>query len=150
MRSTDQKYTQVRGSDDGVGARQMELCLAPEGGRYPDICTDFELHLEGSEISRRRFQEFRSMGLSGAWQQVAARIGVESFLEVWQMLDAAMATSDDRRVHVPKYSRYEKHQRNLLVRSLADTGLNLKEIQIKLFQEGYSLSIRSIDRIIQD
>jgi len=150
MRSSNQKYLREQPSCDGVGARQMELPLSPEGGEYLDNCSISEVSIQGSEKSRRLFEELLDMGLPPLWRQIAAVVGPEAFLDIWQMLDGALAFGDDRRVHVPQFSRFERYQRNLMIKSLADADHSPQEIRSHLYGQGYHLSLKSISRIIQD
>ncbi len=150
MCNSNRKYPSTQASTDGVGARQMELPLAPEGGEYLDNCSFSEAQLQGSEKSRRLFGELQEMGLPPVWRQIAARIGPESFLDIWQLLDGALSITDHRRVHVPHFSRFERYQRNLFIKSLAASDYSPKEIRSQLFGQGHYLSLKSITRIIQD
>lgn len=78
-----------------VGARQPSPAAPAPGGGYPEIYTFSEPALRPSENRAvtapekdPRLQQLREIGLNHIWQKVAAEIGYDNFLRMWQILDS--------------------------------------------------------------
>lgn len=118
-RSSERKYRVIQ----GVGARHKETNIPSGGGRYLDNCT----YSENSDFpSDPRMAELRLLKLPQMWIDMASKIGVDSFLEVWKMLDAS---TDDRALYIPAHSKYLKLQRDLTIQQLSREGHNGVEIK---------------------
>lgn len=152
MRGKNKKYTLEEGVNSGVGVRQGQMDMFQEGGRYLDNCTDFKVELRAPvcEKTARFFEDIRGMKLPPIWKAAAEILDPDLFLELWQLLDSHIDTTDDRRLYVPKFGTYEKHQRNLMIHSMKDIGVKSSEIQKRLRSSGHYLSARSIERILQE
>lgn len=137
----------------GVGGRQDRDPPRRGGGGYLDICTISGLPL-GRARADSRVDELREMGLSPVWRQVAERVGYETFLVVWQVLDQASKESQNWnykgciRLNMPSFKRFLKRQRNLWIQQLAAEGYTGQQIQSLLWGKlRIELSLTSIDRI---
>jgi hypothetical protein len=60
---------------------------------------------------------------------VAAVIGFDAFMTLWQALATVDVAGSRDRVVMPKLSTYMRYQRNQLMRSLAAEGLDLAAIR---------------------
>lgn len=138
----------------GVGGRQEAAPRAAGGGGYLDICgaPGFKRTAAAAFPADPRLDELRQIGLPYRWLQVAQSIGVDAFLITWQILDQENRDGGGgarARFRVPMFSRYLRFQRNRYVRTLAESGKRVHEIQqsvrLQLCEE---LSERHIARII--
>jgi hypothetical protein len=84
------------------------------------------------------------------WLQLAERIGMDAFLELWRTLD-----EDETRagtsilISMPRLSRFLRYQRNQSILDLYRDGLDLVEIQKHLCREFCEhISMRHIARVI--
>lgn len=153
----------------GVGARQAPPSTSRRGGGYLNECT-------GSELSRRAPKKFAgipvsgagtaeqireaqllteldAMGLSSVMLQVAAQIGFDAFMAMWQILDLApdALTDSESAIHVrlPRLQAYRRYQRNRFVEALAAAGWTQPEIREKVKAElGEELSQRHTRRLM--
>ena len=124
-RSSNSKCENAGQKVDREGGRQEDPAHRIEGGGYLDNCTD----LKFSKNDFCEISDLRKMGLSGRWLAVAERIGVESFLEMWEELCYQVRESDDdRRVNVPCFSSYRRFQRDQVIKTRKAEGLSRKEI----------------------
>lgn len=135
----------------GVGARRPGTPRPDPGGGYQHIYTETEHPLKKiapAALEDPRVDELRAMGLSPKWIRVAEVIGVEGFLRMWQILDGGDRTQNCR-IYIPNFGAYLRYQRNRLILSLGDQGLNTNEIRQRvrnlLCEE---ISERHIDRIL--
>ncbi|MTI15218.1 hypothetical protein E1189_19670 [Sansalvadorimonas verongulae] len=104
------------------------------------------------EKSAAPLAELARMGVSRTWQRVAAVIGVEAFLEMWQILDQShdqeAELNSSIRVTVPRYERFLRYQRNLVIRTLANQGSSPAVIQEYLRAEmNIHISLRTVQRV---
>lgn len=76
-----------------------------------------------------RLAELRRVGLPQPWPRVAAAIGFDAFMALWQALATVDVAGSRDRVVMPKLSTYMRYQRNQLMRSLAAEGLDLDAIR---------------------
>lgn len=90
-----QRKNGVADYNQGVGARQPSPASPAQGGGYPEIYTFSESALRPSENCAAgtpekdpRLQQLREIGLNHIWQKVAAEIGYDNFLRMWQILDS--------------------------------------------------------------
>lgn len=103
---------------------------APPGGGYQDVCTKTGARF-GAPAPRvdPRLLELRRVGLPQPWPRVAALIGFDAFMTLWQALATVDASGSRDRVVMPKLSTYMRYQRNQLMRSLSADGLNFDQIR---------------------
>jgi hypothetical protein len=91
------------------------------------------------------------MGLRQVWLRVAARIGVDAFLDLWAIVDQAECAipSGSLRIDMPRFSRYLRYQRNRLIETWVERGMSREQIRAAIRDElREDLSQRHIDRII--
>lgn len=93
------------------------------------------------------------MGLSSVMLQVAAQIGFDAFMAMWQILDLApdALTDSESAIHVrlPRLQAYRRYQRNRFVEALAAAGWTQPEIREKVKAElGEELSQRHTRRLM--
>lgn len=119
----------------------------PRGG-YQDECSGSEFAVRAADV---RLVELRRSGVGKAWMAVAEAIGYEAFLVVWQVLDGLPEVADDRhRVYVPRWPSFLRFQRNLLVRTLAQTGASPEQIQAEVLREvGEMMSRTHVRRLVK-
>ena len=81
---------------EGVGVRQTKTATHPQGGGYLEIYTFSELPIRPSEKNcvasppkkDPRLNQLREIGLNHIWQEVAAAIGYDNFIKMWEILDS--------------------------------------------------------------
>lgn len=131
-----------------LGARHRRPAPPAMGGGYQDECRGSEFAVRAADA---RMAELRRSGVGKAWLAVAEAIGYESFLVAWQVLDSLPEVADDRhRVYVPRWPSFLRHQRNLLVRGMAQAGASPEEIQAAVRREiGEEMSRTHVRRIIK-
>lgn len=138
------------------GARQGPLPPARAGGGSRPICTG-----SGAAVGRSargaagaaaapadppaedpRLAELRALGLSHVWLRVAEVIGFDAWLQAWEVMATDDAVVDDRRrVYVPPLESFMRYQRNLVIRSMAESGASVDQILQRLradFRESWS------------
>jgi len=154
----------------GVGARQARPGPGPGWGGYLDERTSPEvaqgarknfaqlaLSGAGRPDQLRETQllfELDAMGLSSTMLLVAAAIGFDNFMAMWQILDSSPdALSDSEsaiHVRLPRLQAYRRYQRNRFVEALATAGWTQPEIREKVKAElGEELSQRHMRRLMQ-
>lgn len=136
-------------SAPGVGGRQGDSPTPGRGGGYQDSCTVLEFSRR-APADDPRLDELRRIGLQRVWIEVAQRIGVDAFLEVWRVLDADPSSYTGGRLVVPLrlYRSYLRFQRNRYIEALSARGLSPREIQRRVQQQlCESVSLRNIHRI---
>lgn len=94
------------------------------------------------------------MGLSTTMLQVAAEIGFDNFMAMWEILDRApeALTDTESAIHLrlPRLQAYRRYQRNRFVEALAAAGWTQPEIRAKVKAElGEKLSDRHMRRLMQ-
>ena len=133
----------------GVGGRHAAPAPPPRGGGYLDICTTFQAPLGRDP----RLDALRQMGLHHTWQQVAAAIGMDAFLEMWRILDAEERfhhEGDGLRVSLRRYRSFLRFERDRYICALADAGLSTNDIRQRLADQfGENLSPKRIRLIIE-
>lgn len=138
----------VDASAQGVGGRQGGSLSSLEGGGYQDVYTPqgFIFKKNGDP----RIDELRAMGLGKKWIEIAERIGVDAFLEVWQILDSGGASHrEEVRIYIPAFNTYLRFQRNRLIVALAEQGHDDVSIQQSLRKHlCEEISRRHITRIV--
>lgn len=124
---------------EGVGARHQAMHSPKGGGGYQDICSELELAVKKSrenfeKIFQPTLEDLREMGLSGKWLEVAEKIGVENWLEVWRILDNSNIDEpshlrENLRVRIPLFSRFRRFYRNQVIYLLTEAGHDSHEIE---------------------
>jgi len=137
---------------EGVGGRQEEVAPPPGGGGYLQNCRVFKFSAPPPQKSARdpRLQELHDLGLQRVWLEVAETIGVDSFMQMWRILDAdpACRHSDGLlEITLKKHSAYLRHVRNRMIRRLHGTSTTEQIRKRVLEQFGEELSLRHIERI---
>lgn len=135
-----------------LGGGSAKGSRAPEhGGGYQDVCTKTLAAVGAPAAPDPRLAELRRVGLPQPWPRVAALLGYDDFMRLWQ----AMATVDGLgardRVVWPKLTTYLRYQRNLLLRTLAADGLTVEQIRAQLHQVTSEVpSLSHIKRLIDE
>lgn len=107
-------------------------------GGYPDVCTDFEFSEIGEKkiIRDPRLDDLAAMGLQRAHLDVAAAVGVDNFIVLWKIYDADQRYSDDAdsrlRVCFPRFSLYNRFQRNRYAELLFRAGKSVAEVSQRI------------------
>ena len=115
----------------GGGSARAPL-PAKHGGGYQDVCTKIGARVCAPAPAAAvdpRLAELRRVGLPQPWPRVAAVIGFDAFMTLWQALATVDVAGSRDRVVMPKLSTYMRYQRNQLMRSLAAEGLDLEQIR---------------------
>ncbi|MFN4360540.1 MAG: hypothetical protein ACK4F4_07435 [Hylemonella sp.] len=99
--------------------------------------------------------ELDAMGLSSTALQVAARIGFDNFMAVWQLLDMLPDTWSENESAIlwrlPRLQAWRRYQRNRFVEALATAGWTQPEIRARVKQElGEDLSDRHMRRLMSN
>lgn len=94
------------------------------------------------------------MGLSGKWLEIARRVGVEMWIDIWKILDRenlhAESGTDPIRVKVPRFSRLQRYQRNQLIYDLHAAGRSEKDIHAEIHRAGLApICMHSIKMIVK-
>lgn len=130
----------------GVGGRHGSGPSVAGRGGYPDICTE-----SGLPVRDPRLAELRQCGLGWHWLRVAQEIGVDAFLATWRVLSETAPADDHGRVNVPSFRTYLRHQRNLVIATMAGEGLTAPEIRQELKRRlGYDLTEGHIRKLIRE
>lgn len=145
-RNSEHEMNQADRSTGGVGARQESPPAPARGGGYLDICSVSEARFP----ARMGRDELRRMGLSRMWLDVADVVGPEQFLRVWQVIDQHAAEDyGNLRIRIPRFSRFLRFQRNRYIRTLAQAGYSVAEIQQRVQRElGASLHVESVRKLV--
>lgn len=145
--SASQQLDWVGHDDDGgVGARQAQEHEPGRGGGYLYECTTPQVWEDV------KFRELADMGLPLIWLEVARAIGYDSFLKMWQLLDAEYErrdNSDGRMIELElrRYRSFRRFQRNRFIESLAPLMDN-ETIQLRVRVElGENLSLHHVRRL---
>ena len=107
---------------------------AQHGGGYQHICTKTgpALGAAPSPAADPRLKELRRVGLPQPWPRVAALLGYDDFMRLWQALATVDNLGGRDRVVWPKLSTYLRYQRNLFMRTLAADGHSVEQIRDQL------------------
>lgn len=105
-----------------VGVRQPPSASPAPGGWYPEIYTFSEPALRPSENRAAaapekdpRLQQLREIGLNHIWQKVAAEIGYDNFIKMWQILgsyDEIKRPDGGILITLRAYRSQERYQRD--------------------------------------
>lgn len=157
MMDSDRQLDWITDQGDGaparVGGRQQGRPVPGEGGGYLDVCISSGSRLKKSERDPR-LDELEQIGLDVRWLRIAHVVGVDRFLEIWQILDEENidlppGERDPTRIRVPLFAGWMRLQRNKLVQALAEEGHRPPEIRRQIQRTlCESLSERHITRII--
>lgn len=127
--STAEKLTDRQ----GVGGRHEIKPLPHGGGGYLCSCTPSSFSVQARDDPR--LSELQQIGLGSVWIDLAAHLGVDTFLVVWKVLDQVndgMGGAARPRIRVPLFDRWERRQRNLFIVALASEGVPPREIRRRL------------------
>ena len=142
MRSSITENTDDHALPGGVGARHREGAPPPGGGGYLDNCMD--LKFDDEEMLMR---DLKSLGLDETVLGMAQLVGARSFIDLWRYISDNL--SQHGRLYFPKYSRFERHQREKYSLALYSDGCSSKEIVNKVSSAGFPLSKTTLDRILR-
>ncbi len=121
------------GRSQVVGGGSARHVRAPAGGGgYQDACTKIGAAVSAPPAPATidpRLVELRRVGLPQPWPRIAAQIGFDAFMAVWQALATVDSAGSRDRIVMPKLSTYLRYQRNQLMRSLDAEGLSIEEIR---------------------
>lgn len=114
-----------------------------------DDYTKTNLPIGGEKIARDpRLAELRKIGIKRIWLQVAERIGVDAFLEMWRILDDCDERKKGAYLYIPTFSTFLRYQRNQFIRTLAGAGLPSAAIRDRVKRDlRERLSLRHVDRV---
>jgi len=136
------------GSGVGVGGRHTHPPTPTEGGGYLDVCTKND----AAPLADPRLAELAEVGLSSIWIRIAASIGVDQFLVVWQILDEVNLEGEQRdrvRIRVPLFAKFKRLQRIKLILAYAQAEMPHPDIKKMIKAElGEELTLTHIQRII--
>jgi hypothetical protein len=98
-----------------------------------------------------KFRELADMGLPLIWLEVARAIGYDSFIKLWQLLDADYERRDDAgsmiELELRRYRSFRRFQRNRFIEALAPLMDN-EAIQLRVRVElGENLSLHHVRRL---
>ncbi|WP_162558589.1 hypothetical protein [Saliniradius amylolyticus] len=94
--------------------------------------------------------EIHQMRLPDVWRDILESIGPYNFLTVWRLLSLEVEAKGELRVYVPAFSKFEKLQRNLLIKGLEQDGLRPAEIRNQVSEvTGEDVSLKTIQRVLQ-
>lgn len=92
----------------------------------------------------------RSIGLSPVWVEVAEKIGMEAFLQMWETLSKCEQCKDEKNyIYIPQFSTWKRYLRNRFIRELVEQKFSPLDIQSQVketFDE--RLSVVHIRRIV--
>lgn len=131
--------------EEGVGARQAQAHDPGRGGGYLYECTTPQVWEDV------KFRELADMGLPLIWLEVARAIGYDSFIKLWQLLDADYERRDDAgsmiELELRRYRSFRRFQRNRFIEALAPLMDN-EAIQLRVRVElGENLSLHHVRRL---
>lgn len=147
MCSSNPKNSDKHTNQSGVGARQ-ENGQAPEwGGGYQNNYIDLKLSIEAKSSQKLR-DEILSLNLPDVWNSLLDIIEPEQFLAIWLLMSDYADDRDSNRLHVPSFRKFETLQRNLLIKSLANTGAVKPEIHATVKKIFGPFSIKTLERVL--
>ena len=121
-----------------LGGRHNNPPPSTGGGGYLDICrilatADRPIQKIFEKKIEVTITDLKTIGLSGKWLEIAEKVGVETWLEIWQILDRENINQpvnmrDALRVRIPAYSRLMKFARNKYIEEFTEQGLDAKKI----------------------
>lgn len=115
-----------------VGGRQTCSTLSPTEGGYLQTYRFSELKKPNlSQKKDPRLLFLREIGLNATLQKIAAAIGVDNFLKMWDILDRDESTHSDSgaiNLHIRGFNSWLRFERTRLIKSLAADGMPVKEI----------------------
>lgn len=133
-----------------VGGRHGPSPLGQWGGGYPDNCTPPGFAVTAAPAGGAlREAELADIDLPPIWRAVAAEVGADTFLRVWQTLANPAVVDSAHRVYVPRFSTYLIYQRNKYIVALACEGKSSAEISKYLANAGINLKKNQINRIVR-
>lgn len=138
-RSSTHQTAQVRPTKEGVGARPRSTATASEGGGYLNTYRFCEF--EKPDFAQKqdpRLLHLRKIGLSATLQKIAAEIGVDNFLKMWQLLDAADYLRDESGsvvLRIRSFKAWLRSERNRYIKALNDEGYSRRDIQKKVAEQ---------------
>lgn len=123
---------------DRVGARPGSTHPPAGGGGYQDICRNPVAAVGGSakifrENLKLTIDDLKKIGITGKWLEVAERVGIDTWLEIWTILDREnvsqpLSMRDSIRVRIPMYSNFIRFVRNRYIHQMTDAGKSAQEI----------------------
>lgn len=117
----------------GVGARHDQTASPAGQGGYQEICTGQKFQKKIAQREDLRIRELSEIGLAAHWLEVADAIGVDSFLAMWKILSNSDSVQDNKHyVYVPRFAIWRRYQRNRVIISLCNDGLDVRAIQGKI------------------
>ncbi len=147
---------------EGVGVRQTNTTTPPQGGGYLEIYTFSELPIRPSEKNRAaqppekdpRLNQLREIGLNHIWQEVAAAIGYDNFIKMWEILDSheeirrpdggILTTLRSFRAQ----KRYQRDRFGVLIKKAFGNCVSVKRLSEQMGEKvGSSHISRAADRI---
>jgi hypothetical protein len=93
-----------------------------------------------------------AMGLRPQLIELAKSIGVESFFKLWRFVDdAPLGTAGEGgQLHIPRFTKWIRHNRNNLIVALRCDGHSLPEIKRQLRRKlDIDISTRTIRRVVE-
>ena len=135
-----------------VGARQREMIPLPRGGGYQDNCTYSEISYVAEKSASVILAELKEMNLRDELIEVAEKIGADNFVKMWHYFDCCIQEKEASRFRItfPSFEKYSKHQQKSFARQMAAKGHSRKEIIKKIDEIGRRVSIKTLDRAIQE
>jgi hypothetical protein len=176
MSNKETTNTDTHTALEGVGVRHRDSISPQAGGMYLNNCNDYKTRPIGIEknlpqadlflaLDGKRYLDeiltpmpgqrakpvpevLRNLHLAPVWQRVAAELGLQGFLELWQILDQYAPREGDRaRIDLPNKQSLAKLQRNQVIKMCAAQGLKPAQIQTACKKLGYKdVSERTIYR----
>lgn len=135
------------GSASGRGGGSAERPRhCPGGGGSPGSCS-----APGFSLRAPTLGDLVASGVPAHWVAVAKAVGVEAMLEVWRVLDGSDTVADmGRRVWVPYFSRWLRHQRRRLILDLTEAGHDRAEVRREVLRiTGEPVSARYVSRLVR-
>jgi hypothetical protein len=132
---------------DRVGARHRSTHPPAGGGGYQDTCNKPVAVVDGSvKIFREKLkptiEDLKEIGLSGKWLEIAERVGIDMWLDIWQILDRENVGQpsilrSSTRLRVPMYVNYVRYIRNRYIHEMTDAGKPRDEILRNIKQANF-------------
>jgi hypothetical protein len=155
-RSSSEGLTAPEDLSTTPGGRRPGEAYPQEGGGSLPNCT-----FSGVAVQRAgappdpRLQELRDIGLNAQWLSIVEALGFEDFILLWGLLSemARKKKPYDNdpviRIRMPKFSRYLRYQRNLLIERLnQEEKLDSKQIY-KILSDSDKVGRAHINRVIR-
>ena len=125
-----------------VGGRPGNQPHPGRGGGYQDICRILgEIEKKsGKKIEKNKkltIDDLKQLELSPRWVKIAERVGIDAWLDIWEILDAENINTPSTqrypcRLRVPMFTKLVRFLRNQHIEKMIKAGHDVRKIHAGL------------------